>query len=243
MVEIRQAGQTRRKLRWASLLTAGSFSFALTLAAGCSGTQHAQAPPVDPLFGARNPPGMQLPTDMQKVSAAPPTQPQAFGPGGVPALPASMSSSNPATLAGTSWKGPLGQPTPLDGNSYGPPLLPGRATLGSQTPQVIAPPPNANPKVEQVPDVPTTTPPVTPTASWQPTIPATGSQRTRSEVLLKELQDRGVVNQKQDAVPEGIHLTCYVSRGPSGGLRILEATAADYTAAAEAILRQLDATR
>jgi hypothetical protein len=222
----------------------------LTLATGCSSTQHAQAPAPDPILGQRTPPGMPLPTDSPKAdSGAVPTPPQAFGPSpGTPLTPASMTSSNPATLAGTGWQRPLGQPTPLDDSYHGPPLLPGQGTLGTKTPQVQgAPAPNPNPKVEQVPDAGTTsTPaaPVTPTGSWQPTTPLVhpveAAQPTNSELLLKQLQDKGVVNQKQDVVPEGIHLTCYIPR-PSGGLRILEATGADYAAAAQAILQQLNA--
>lgn len=233
MAKLRIAG----RLRWAGLL-------ALSLASGCTGTPHAQAPPHDPLHGVLVPPGIPQPTYAPKADGGVPTTPQAFNPGGVPATPASMSSSNPATLAGTSWQGPLGRPTALDDS--GPPFLPGQSTLGSKTPQV--PGPNANPKVEAVPDnTPSTPPIVTPTASWQTAAPvAPGvnvSQPSSAAILAKQLQDRGVINQKQDAVPEGIHLTCYLSRGPEAGLRILEVTAVDYSSAAQAILQQLDASR
>jgi hypothetical protein len=217
---------------------------ALSLTTGCSGAQHATAPPADPLFGVRTPPGMALPTDTPKTAGGAPTAPQAFAPGGVPAVPTSNQAANTATLAGNGWKGPLGQPTPLTDHHSGPPLLPGRGTIGTQTPQVPAPPPNANPKVEQVPDAPAPGAAVMPTASWdvKPSVaPAsTPGQTTAAEILLKKLQDRGVVNQKQDLTPEGIHLTCYIPR-ETGGLRILEATAPDYAGAARLILQQLDA--
>jgi hypothetical protein len=128
------------------------------------------------------------------------------------------------------------------GDAYtGPPLLPGRSTLGNQPPTLPAP--NPNPKVEQVPDA-TPGKPLIPTASWQSNSPSPPPvEPTRAEILLKQLQDRGVVNQKQDLVPEGIHLTCYITRGEGAGLRILEATAADYPSAAQAILQQLELPR
>jgi hypothetical protein len=71
---------------------------------------------------------------------------------------------------------------------------------------------------------------------------ATPGQPTAAEILLKQLQDRGVVNQKQNLVPEGIHLTCVIPR-ENGGLRTYVATGADYESAARAILQQIDAAR
>jgi len=62
----------------------------------------------------------------------------------------------------------------------------------------------------------------------------------KKDTLSRQLQERGVLNQKQDVVPEGIRLTCYVSRNGGAGLRVYEASASDYTAAAQAILKQLD---
>lgn len=251
MVKSRQAGQTRWARRWVSRLAWGSLGLALTLASGCSSTPVASAPPADPLFGVMVPPGMPQPASAPKAAdASAPTTPQAFNQGGVPTVPASMPSSNTATLAGTSWQGPLGRPLQID--DKGPPFLPGSLTSGSKTQQVPATPavlgPNPNPKVEQVPDITPPVQPVTPTSSWQaPNQPAVQTAATpqpaSAAALSKQLEDRGVINQKQDTAPEGVRLTCYVSRGPGAGLRILEVTAADYTSAAQAILRQLDTTR
>jgi hypothetical protein len=253
MVKTRQAGQTRGARRWVSLLAWSSFGLGMTLAAGCSSTPVTSGPPPDPLFGVLVPPGMPQPTNTPKASdSSMPTTPQASNQGGVPATPASLSSSNTATLAGASWQGPLGRPLKMDdNNSSGPPFLPGQLTGRSKTQQVPGVlGPNPNPKVEQVPDIAPAVQPVTPTSSWQTpqmTQPAVQTanavQPPSTEALSKQLQDRGVINQKQDVAPEGVRLTCYVSRGPGAGLRILEVTAADYASAAQAILKQLDATR
>lgn len=236
MATLREPGQTT----WLALLATGLMS----LAGGCSSTPHAQAPPLppDPLL---------VPPKAPQLPGTPPSQAQAFQPNGVPALPASLTATNPATLAGASgWQGPTARPLQIDdGKSSGPPFLPGQLTSGSKTPQVPGMPgylpPNPNPKVEEVPDVGKPfTPPVTPTGSWQtqaaptpPTIPAAPTDAD----LAKRLRERGVVDQKQDATPDGVRLTCYISRGD--GYRILEVTAPDYAAAAQAILKQLDASR
>jgi hypothetical protein len=220
----------------------------------------ASGPPPDPLYGVMVPPGMPQPTNTPKADGASvPQRPQAWNnPGGVPAIPASLSSTNPATLAGMSGQGSLGRPTPIaDHNSSGPPLVPGQATLSRtrQVPDMLGP--NPNPKVEQVPDIKPANEPVTPAGSWQtaPSFPssslgtrpavqsAAAVLPTSAEILSKRLQERGVLDQKQEAVPEGVRLTCYLSRGPAGGLRVLEVAAADYATAAQAILQQLDNSR
>jgi len=214
----------------------------------------ASGPPPDPLYGVMVPPGAPQPTNTPKADGASvPQRPQAWNnPGGVPAIPASLSSTNPATLAGTSGQGPLGRPTPIaDNNSSGPSFLPGQSTLGSKTqqvPEMLGP--NPNPRVEQVPDIKPASQPVTPASSWQtpqPDQPAVQSAAAvlpaSAEILSKRLQERGVLDQKQEAVPEGVRLTCYLPRGPDGKLPILEVTAADYATAAQAILQKLDASR
>jgi len=67
---------------------------------GCSSAQHAQVSPPDPLRGEMVPPGMPQPTNGPKAdSGVAPTQPQTGYAGGVPATPASMSSSNTAALS------------------------------------------------------------------------------------------------------------------------------------------------
>ncbi|MBI3823508.1 MAG: hypothetical protein HY289_12635 [Planctomycetes bacterium] len=243
MAKARQAGQSRRAGRWLALAAAGT----LSLAAGCSHTPHAQAPPLppDPLL---------VPPQVQPIPGAQPTtaaQPQAFQPNGVPALPASLTATNTATLAGASWQGPNARPLKIDdNNSTGPSFLPGAFNPGTSTQQVPGYlPPNANPKVEAIPDVnKPADPPVTPTGSWQTpnaapvTQPATVAL-SAAELLAKQLKDRGVIDQKQDVGPDGVRLTCYVLQGPGGGYRILEVTAVDYAAAAQAILQQLDVPR
>jgi hypothetical protein len=239
MVKTREAGQTR----WAALLAWGSFGLGLTLSAGCSHAPMASAPPADPILGVMVPPGLPQPVNTPKVEGAQvsPT-PQAFNQGGVPATPA----SNPATLAGNSWQGsPLGRPLAID--DRGPPFFPGQLTSGNKTQQVpgnLAP--NPTPKVERVPDITPPNQPVTPTSAWQtpqPVVQTAAAQPFSEDALAKQLRDRGVINQKRDTVPEGLRLTCYVSRGPDGGLLILEVTAADYASAVQAILQKLDTSK
>lgn len=238
MVKRRQAGHGR----WVALIALGLGSAFLS---GCSSAQHAQVAPPDPLRGEMVPPGMPQPTTGPKAdSGVTPVPPQTGYAGGVQLTPASMTSSNPAALAGASWQG---RQASLEDNSFGPPFLPGNATPGNKTPQVPGfPAPNANPKVEAVPDAKPVAA-VAPTNAWQtdtPTIQTTKSVPPASaELLAKQLEERGVLNQKQEVVPEGIHLTCYRSRGPQGGMYVHEVTAADYPAAAQAILQQLDAAR
>ena len=250
MAKNREAGQATGARRWIALLAWGALGLSVT---GCSTSSVASTQTNDPLLNGVVPPGVPLPNNGPKADASTPVPTQASNPG-VAALPASLSSSNPATMAGASWQGSLGRPTPIDNNrTSGPPFLPGQSTLGSKTPQVPGfLPPNPNPKVEAIPDVKPANPQVTPSANWQlpanPTIPAgdgvksaVQTQPANTDALTKQLQDRGVIDQKQDTVPGGIVLTCYVQR--PGGLRILTSDPApDYPTAAQAMLRKLDDT-
>ena len=230
--------------RWLSLLGWGSVGLSLTLATGCSSAPIATGPPADPLYGVLVPPGLPQPTNTPRADAGTvPPAPLAYTPGGTPAFPALMSSSNPATLAGASWQGPLGRPLAIDdANSTGPPFLPGQV---AKSQEVLGA--NANPKVERVPDITPPVQPVLPTGSWQtnPSViqPTSAGLAASDDALAKQLQDAGVINQRQDPVPDGVRLMCYVSRGPGEGLRIIEMTAVDYARAAQAILTQLNASR
>lgn len=258
MVKKRQAGEHRTSRR---ILPA--FALGLALATGCSttGSQATAPQPPDPLHGHRTPPGLPVPE-----SSKPPTVPtsgtktSSFNP--TPIGSADLSSSNNATLAGMSGQSPLGRPLAIDDGAR--PLAPGQLMTGSKSQSApvgpagpFSPPgPNPNPKVEAIPDAspnsqnpspnswqPGATQPVTPVSQVQPAAPAVPTAPTTAETLTRRLQERGVVNQKVDQLSQGIHLTCYVSRGTEGGLRILEATAADYATAAQAILNQLDGNR
>jgi hypothetical protein len=200
--------------------------------------------PHDPLHGILAPPMLPQPNNNPSNAgpAATPPASQTYNPNAI------SPSSNPATLAGMSWTGPSGRTLAIDDS--GPPFLPAQLTSGSRSQRPEGPlGPNANPRVEQVPDAnPAPSAPAqtqgTPTLGATLAVqPASATPPSTAEILAKQLQTRGVVNQKQDVVPEGLHLTCYVSRGPSGGLRILEVTAADYATAAQAILQQLDNVR
>jgi hypothetical protein len=262
MVNNRESGQALRARRWLSAVMAGSLGLGAAFFAGCSQTPVANAPqPADPLHGVLTPPGMPQPTNAPKAAVGwnPPPN-QQFGVG-------DSSSTNNATLAGMTWQGPLGKPLAIDDNNKTP--TPGQLTTSSKTqPTQQAPgvlPPNPNPKVEAIPDAkPTVNPTVTPTGSWQPapsnppgaqqdaptikpvvqTVGASSGAvpSVSNDSLDKQLQDRGVINQKVDQVPDGVKLTCYVGR-PGGGFRILEATALDYNRAAQAIIQQIDTAK
>ncbi|MBM3995403.1 MAG: hypothetical protein FJ303_14805 [Planctomycetes bacterium] len=247
MANPRQAGQTGSAKRWIALALCGL----LGLMNGCSSTQHAAAPGPDPILGVLEPPGMPKPTSVPKTAAGP-RAPQSYQQAGVPGLPTSLTSTNTATLATMSSQGLLGQPLRIDdSNSSGPSFF-NRPAGAPGVPGYI--PPNPNPKVEPVPDSkpiialaePVTTWRTPPTAAADertPVLPASAALPASAELLSKQLQDLGVVEQEQVLVPEGIRLTCYVQRGPNAGLRILEATAVDYASAADAILKQLTTAR
>jgi len=216
--------------------------------AGCSSTGTNVTQHHDPLLNRTPPSSIAAPAPQTAGGPVTPV-PSSSNPGQTSGVP---TSSNPATLAGASWQPPLGRPLAInDNNSTGPAFYAGQLTSTSRTPHGDAfLPPNPNPKVEPVPDVHAAPSKVAPTSNWggppteTPTVkPVNAMTPGSADGLYQQLKNRGVVDQKVDTTPEGLHLTCYVSRGPSGGLRILEVTAADYPAAAQAILKQLDAPR
>lgn len=224
---ILRAWRTRRVARTVTGVTLGLLVMLLT---GCSQAPTTAKQNHDPLHGILTPPG-QPP---QPGGAGKPSNPYATTPTDPPnATPTSFSSTNPATLAIGSGQGPLGRPLAIDDN--GKPYPTGAGGY---------PGPNPTPRVEPVPDIGPA--PMRPANDWKtPQIPAPNgaSQIPTEQSLYAQLQSRGVLQQKQDAVPEGIRLTCYVSRGPEGGLRAVEVTAGDYSAAAQTMLQQLEAKR
>jgi hypothetical protein len=209
----------------------------MTLTTGCSSTPTAQATIPDPLNGDRTPPGFQPPPSPKADAGTITPVPTATNAGGVPALPASFTASNPATLAATSGQSPLGRPLAIDDNHGGPPFLPGQTQKAAQ-------PANSglSPRVERVPDVGAPSPP--PSTTFTPgnssaVQPVGGTQPTGDDLLRKQLEQKGVINQKLDRTANGVHLTCYISRGEGLPLRIAEVDAADYATAAQAILQNL----
>jgi hypothetical protein len=249
MAKKRQTGQTARARRWLSALLAG---LGAMFFAGCSNTPVVNVPHAhDPLHGVLVPPGMPQPTNTPKASVGwNPAPAQQFG-------AADSTSTNNATLAGMSSQGQLGKPLAIDDSSrtQAPGQLTGKTPQTPVNPAFLAP--NPTPKVQPIPDARPAG------SSWQPvqldtpqpladapgvrpvvqTVGAAPPASANSDVLGKQLQDRGVINQKLDQVPDGVRLTCYVARTEGAGFRILEATAADYASAAQAIVRQLDSAR
>ncbi len=258
MAKKRESGQTALARRWLSAVMAGSFGLGAIFISGCSQTPVVNAPqPADPLHGVLTPPGMPMPASAPKAVGWNPPPSQQFG-------VADTSSTNNATLAGMTWQGPLGRPLALDDSNKT--QAPGQLTNGGKAPQTPVTPgvlaPNANPKVVPIPDAKPGNPPLTPTGSWQAvqpnpplaqeapaakavvqTVSGSSAAAVDPDVLGKQLQDRGAINQKVDQVPQGIKLTCYFPRlDGQPGFRIVDATAADYNSAAQAIVQKLDKT-
>jgi hypothetical protein len=223
------------------------------MATGCSTTPTTAQQSYDPLHGVRTPPGTPVPPTNpppETASAAQPP-PAATNPGGVPALPTSFPAANTSTLAGANYQSPLGQPFPINDANAHAPFLPGQTTTTANAqpapPGAGMPNPNPNPKVEPVPDaVPSAPSVVTPISNWQSPQNTQPAVQTAGAIpapdYAKQLQDRGVLNQKIDPAPEGVLLTCYVPNG-AGGVRILQVPAKDYATAAQAMLRELDQQR
>ena len=239
MANRRQTGQRS----WTFVLTLGAIGLSMPMLTGCSSAPTTAQQHHDPLHGVLVPPGTApQPTNSPKAGNSAIAAPQTGSLNGIPAIPTNNTSSNNATLAGTSFQGPLGKPLAID--DEGRPHAPGQLTARSQPLGFV--PANANPKVEQVPDVNPSPSRLTPTGSWQ--VPPTLSSAdtavpSPAEAISKQLQARGVLNQKVDPVPEGVRLTCYLPRNDSPGLRVIDVIAADYATAAQAILRQLEPAR
>jgi hypothetical protein len=249
-----------------SLFSLAALGLVATVVTGCSNTPTNTPANNDPLTGPLIPPGNPPPAS---TSVSTPV-PQASAQPGLPTIPASLSASNTASIAGTSWQNP-GSLAIRDNSQTGPKPVIGQAANDRRTLQtpVSMPgyPATPVPKVEPVPDaVPGN---VTPTGAWQAPASQPGAVQTANappiapatnvpapftattsapaalppsaniDPLKKQLQDRGVINQTLDNVPEGVHLTCYVSRGAGLFPRIYEVTAADYATAVQSILQQL----
>jgi len=234
-----QAGQTLTARRWFTASFALALGLAPVLVTGCSTTPTASAQPHDPLHGVLTPPTIPQPTYAPKTPGTSTSFPGGNKQSSAP-LGSDLSSTNNATLAGLSG-GPLGRPLAIDDQGRPQPGIWTPTSGTQQTPVNPAfPAYNPKPRVEKIPDIQPTQSKFTP-STWETPQPTTTSiTPATTEALTRQLQERGVINQKVDRVANGVELTCYVSRGPSGGLRVLEATASDYARAAEAILRQLD---
>ena len=218
-----------------------SFVVAIGMATGCAQTPTTAQQSYDPLHGVRTPPGAPVPPHAHAPTATTSTvQPQQQALNGTPP----STGPNPASLAGPTWQSPLGRPVSLD-QTGGPPFFPAnqsRTQPGPMTPGFM--PPNTNPRVEPVPDMTPASPPnVVPTgsvqASWSSGPGVVTANAAPVADLTRQLQARGVINQKLDQTPQGPRWTFYISRG-AAGITIAQPDAADYTAAAQAVLRELD---
>jgi hypothetical protein len=213
---------------------------AMALQAGCQSTPTTAQHNIDPLTGARTPPGSVNPPPPANTTAA--HQAQATNQG-APPIPKDLAASNTATIAGTSWQK---SPASLAINDRATPVslgTPGQLTNDVKTPQAPAmpgfPAANPNPRVEAIPDA-------KPNGPWQ-TIPTQTNQTIQTanaapasptDLLAKQLQDRGVIGQKQETLPSGTFWYFYVSRNGSP-VSIYSTVAPDYVTAAQAILKEI----
>ncbi len=169
--------------------------------------------------------------------------------GGVPPIPNQLSGSSIASMAPlpntkqlSIGETPSIAIRPADaqftnGSKAGPPPQPwGSGVQGSGSQSNTAPP-----RVMPIPQDNGST------ATWsgngQPpaTLPNTSRVEPTPEMLDQRLKQRGVVGQKQEPADGGIRLTCSViPPNDPGTLRFYTVTAATYTAAAQAILQQMD---
>jgi hypothetical protein len=112
------------------------------------------------------------------------------------------------------------------------------------SPGAITAPTTPQPRVVPVPKdtgySSSTAQPIQPAGSWA----ASSAPAPSAEQLDATLKAHGVIGHKQEAAPGGIHLVCAVANpsNPNAN-QIYEVTAADYAAAVQAIVRQIDAPR
>jgi hypothetical protein len=222
----RRSGKARTFLAWASLALG---------AAGCSSPQVAQIEKSgDPLLGA-NPGPLVNPTPAQ--AAAPPGGASAQA--GTPPLPPSGLSTNAAlaSQSPTAHSLAIGEP-PGEGwqrNIQGTPAAAATAA-GSATPV-------SQPKVLPVPKDTSVTASssqsVRPAGSWASNTPSSSAATPTAQDLEKLLVSRGVMGHKEFDVPGGgVRLVCAVPAGTSN--QIYDVTAADFAAAVQAVVRQID---
>ncbi|MSU77503.1 MAG: hypothetical protein EXS16_05325 [Gemmataceae bacterium] len=239
--------QNRRKMmarQTCRSLVIGSIALTFAVFTGCS-TSHNSSTQAghDPLKGILAPPAaMPIPNQQQAMTGTLVSPPQ----GGVPAIPTAFSGTNNAGLAAMSTQGPLGRPLAIDDDGKSRPTADwARQGQALQTPTMPGyPGASTTPRVERLRDN-SATPPFTPIIGWQsqgsPLSTAQTANTSPTNLPLDtQLKERGVHKQSVAQVPEGILLTCYLSRGPAGGIRILEATASDYLSAAQVILERLN---
>ncbi len=238
--------KNRRKMtasrvrRWFAICLVGTVCAVFT---GCSNSHNTSTQAGhDPLKGIMAPPTTVPVPNQQQATGTIASPPQGVYQGGVPAIPTTFSGTNNAGLAAMSTQGPLGRPLAIDDDGKPRPVAdwarPGQAT---QTPTMPGfPGASTTPRVERLSDN-SATPPFTPAINWPSQSSPLPTAQTANAVLPLDVQlkERGVLKQSVEQVPEGILLTCFLSRGPAGGIRILEATANDYPAAAQVILDRL----
>jgi hypothetical protein len=223
---------------------------------GCT-TTHPQTHSGDPLFGEYYPKG---PNGQPMPPPPPPNKTTSLG---VPPYPSANSASSTASLAantnlpggrnlaidqtsGTNWtltntnntanpavaSWPVVQPVPRDTSVPGP--------VASNGP----PPPPA--KVAPI-TIGNTSNPIIATGSWSNGTQAPASRNpppmgvVTPEGLEATLKGKGAIGLKQETVPEGVRVSCYVpQRTNPANLQYLETVARDYQSALQAILQQVD---
>jgi hypothetical protein len=261
--QTREARKPRKRHLWRGGAALGLC--ACLGAFGCSSTGSSTAPSAtaaaksnDPFFGATMPPPPQANDPVKPAPQAPPTQ-SAQNPGwtaptqqagGVPPIPSQLSGASVASMA------PLPNTKQLSiGETPSIAIRPSEVqfTNGAKT----SPPPQpwggavqptggagntAPPRVMPIPQDNSSTATWSGNGSTPPNLPPPpAASGPTSEMLDQRLKERGVVGQKQEPVNDGIRLTCSViPANDPGTLRFYTVTAANYVAAAQAILQQMD---
>ncbi len=247
----RRVGIARRTCRFFAKYAVGATALACALFTGCSSHQASTQAGHDPLKGIMAPPtAVPVPNQQQAMNngaALPPGNYQ----GGIPAIPTTFGPTNNASLAAMTVHGPLGRPLAIDDDGKPRPTADWtRPGTTIQTPTMPNfPGPASSPRVERVP-ASDATPLFAPAIGWQsPGTPTPATQTANAappalatpsvNPLEAQLKERGVLKHSVEQTADGVLLTCFLSRGPAGGIRILEANAADYTSAAQVILERL----
>ena len=217
------------------------FGLFLLATAGCNTPKSHSG---DPLFGEYYPKGpngqpMPPPSQGAKTTSAAPGS-------GVPAYPANNSASSTASIAANS-NLPGGRSLAI--NETQPPNWTLTNTSNSNGPR-----PSAGPVVQPIPretpgpgQVNAGNNGIIRTGSWsnnQQGNPVPPMGATTPEVLQGTLQARGAVGLKQENVPEGVRVSCFVpSPANRANFRYLETTGRDSVTALQALLVQIDQQR
>jgi hypothetical protein len=237
MSEQRKPGERRRAARTHVLGAWAVIGLALVSGlAGCTSTPQTHAG--DPLFGEyypKGPNGQPMPPPNSGVNKT--------TSGVLPVPPASSATSTAAIANNTALPG--GRALAINEKNGVDWTLTGNPNNNTTPAQPTA---NHPPIVQPVPQDPSYSAPINATSNQSTgnavpagTAPAPPMGMVTTDVLLATLQGKGAVGLKQEAVPDGVRVSCYVPQaGNPSNLRYMETVARDYPTGLQAILQQID---